>query len=133
MDKSDPSLHLIVPPFTVRLAQYAPDVPIPPTLFLTPLPFLSVTRSEGETTVLYGHNDPSYKLEGLPEPREVDGPYSVLRVNGPLVLSTLCNDKTDISAHGDTERVDQAFARCECCGVCSVDVVSRSACCKIGR
>ena len=69
--------------------------------------FLSVARTEGEITVLYsvslgaetkaGGKESDEELEvrrrktlgvlGLDEPRESDGPYAAIRVQGPLNLS----------------------------------------------
>jgi hypothetical protein len=102
---SESSLHLIVPPFIVYLAQYPSGFPIPSSLFQADLPFLSFTRTPMETTVLVGVSDdisPASPREGrgqlelstlfldlgLPAPKCQDGPYAVLRVKGPLDLST---------------------------------------------
>lgn len=92
IDKSDPSLHLVVPPFVVHIAQYPPGTAIPPSLLKADIPFLSITRSPGEITILYGADTSDdagtewLASSGLPEPIAKDGPYAVLRVRGPLVL-----------------------------------------------
>ena len=116
LDKSHPSLHLLIPPTRIYLAQYPASHTIPPTVF-TPNStsdsdtdeaeeFLSVTRSKGETTVLYsiplpagagdeldggaveGRRKERLARLGLGEPGEADGHYAAIKVQGPLDLST---------------------------------------------
>lgn len=98
MDKSDPSLHLMVTSFLVYIAQYAAGQEIPPTVFHSDMPFLSVTRSPGETTLLFcttgNDQTPATALASLnlPQPGNQDGPYAALRVRGPLDLSEQMTD-----------------------------------------
>lgn len=95
VDKSQSSLHLLVQSYTVNLAQYPAKTTISPDVFQVDLPFLTVTRTSEETTLLYGvkndgkepNMDEILASLGLPEPMNQDGPYAVLRVRGPLDLS----------------------------------------------
>jgi hypothetical protein len=55
MDKSPPSLHLLVQRHLLHTLQYPPDTPLPPSLFSDErYSFVSVTRSPGEVTVVVG-------------------------------------------------------------------------------
>jgi hypothetical protein len=105
INKSDPSLQLIVAPFLAFLAQFPRDVIVPSILVLqNNYPLFSVVQSPGETTIVYAlEQDSEYLraacrgvtgIQGILEcfavqPTAQDGPYAVLSVKGPLDLSEL--------------------------------------------
>ncbi|KAI9632462.1 ACT domain-containing protein [Dioszegia hungarica] len=103
INKSDPSLQLIVSPFVAFLAQFPRDVVVPSILFYrNNYPLLSVVQSQGETTIVCAlsphpeyHRGASRAETGIPgilecfavQPTSQGGPYAVLSVKGPLDLT----------------------------------------------
>ncbi|GFZ51477.1 hypothetical protein JCM24511_09244 [Saitozyma sp. JCM 24511] len=101
-DKSSPALHLLVQPYLLYTLQYPASTPVPPSLFTGKHPFLSVTSSPGEITLVIGRDDEAggtnttssaagdvdlWEELGMGRPRESAGPWRAFRVRGPLDLS----------------------------------------------
>jgi hypothetical protein len=100
-DKSSPALHLLVQPYLLYTLQYPAATHVPPSLFSDKHPFLSVTSSPGEITLVIGRDDERgagdptsttteealWEDIGMGRPRESAGPWRAFRVRGPLDLS----------------------------------------------
>lgn len=106
LDKSIPNLHLELLPGSFQLVRLSPSHPLPASLFTTALcpgAFISVTRNKFETSIIVETDFGGTALEKLVgltdevassggdrrEGFEVEGPWSCLRVKGPMVLSKL--------------------------------------------
>jgi hypothetical protein len=114
-DKSSSALHLLVQPYLLYTLQYSATTPVPPSLFSEKHPFLSVTRSPGEVTVVLGTSDTeddsvvagpraadrveSWDGLGMGAPAESAGPWRAFRVRGPLDLSESGGDERHRTGH----------------------------------
>ena len=80
IDKTHPSLAITPLPTPLHLHQYPADSPLPPWAS-APTPFLSITRTDEELSIVYAsprrHDDDA----------TYEGPWRGLRVAGPMDLS----------------------------------------------
>ena len=141
IDKSTTSLQILVQPYLVHLAQHPPKTPIPATAFQADLPFLSITRTLEEITLLFGiettalerdedrNSEKERMMEslGLGKPVNEQGPYSALKIRGPLDLCNSLNLVLRIELiHSDDwhiERNNNSAAFSQNTHTCCVDLV----------